>query len=320
MEFVNTRNREYRIRLNEAGEVRIDHENNQDMGVAAYCEYAGVPWEAPYLESMESEIRDAIQEGENVLQIDLDDIAGIPISGEAARALWAYLGEQGEQNDVPDWLVVRGEGSYEGDGHQFLSIDEEWTEDPSRVAVYLDRYALPEKIESILGAYTLSLEGDYYAPPEDYWPEHERGHATGDAPAEWLADEYDCPLYGVVEIDDIDLMREYIAPVGEEGDEEIDYSSLSRDEQEQMAMGLETSLEVMDALQAIAGEDGVSVMQVWQDGYTPARGADAVLEAVRDHIRETIPEDEQEEKYYWGVEGAFPLEPEEFPDSDYIEE
>lgn len=103
-------------------------------------------------------------------------------------------------------------------------------------------------------------------------------------------------------------------------DEEIDYSSLSRDEQEQMAMGLETSLEVMDALQAIAGEDGVSVMQVWQDGYTPARGADAVLEAVRDHIRETIPEDEQGEKYYWGVEGAFPLEPEEFPDSDYIEE
>ncbi len=409
MEFVNTQNREYRIRLNEAGEIEIDHENRAGMSVAEYCEYAGVPWEAAYLDYMESEIISALQEGCG-LRIDLADLAGIPMDAATARALRAYargdedghplsterlvaifatsptaqniIADQiGDHNGIPVWypwdeshrvpatveaIINEVQDAWEAAGDpvslderaalseiaadEDLSLREEWalptpssgycirfrllpghaphywdggyegwTTNPAAAEIYLTRAALPEEIPSYRGLYSLSRGEESYEPPAEYWTSLEE---SPDDQIEWLADEYRDSLYWICAVDeDEELMRLY-SPEEErdDEDEEIDYSSLSSDEREQMAMGLETSLEVMDALQAIAEEDGVSVLQVWQDGYTPVRDADAVLEAVRDYIRETIPEDDREEEYYWGAEGALLLDPTPYPDAEFVED
>lgn len=99
------------------------------------------------------------------------------------------------------------------------------------------------------------------------------------------------------------------SPLKDEGDEdaeEVSYYDLSRGEREQLLQGLETSDMVGDAIAAIAAEDDVSFMSLWESGKTPTASADAVLERVREYIREVVPEGEREAVYYWGEE-SFPL-------------
>ena len=75
---------------------------------------------------------------------------------------------------------------------------------------------------------------------------------------------------------------------------------MNYEEMEQMANGLETSIEVYNAIRWIAQQDNYSAKKLWEDGYTDKHSYDEVEELIKQYIRETIPEDEIRSKYYWG--------------------
>lgn len=69
---------------------------------------------------------------------------------------------------------------------------------------------------------------------------------------------------------------------------------------EQEASGLETSIEVYNAIGWIAGMDNYSAKKLWEDGNTDKHSYEEVEELIKQYIRETVPVDEIREKYYWG--------------------
>ena len=75
------------------------------------------------------------------------------------------------------------------------------------------------------------------------------------------------------------------------------------EENEQLAHGLETSIEVFNAIRWIADLDNYSAKKLWEDGYTDKHSYDEVEELIKQYIREIIPEDEIKSKYYWGKDG-----------------
>ena len=75
---------------------------------------------------------------------------------------------------------------------------------------------------------------------------------------------------------------------------------MNYEEMEQMANGLETSIEVYNAIRWIAQQDNYSAKKLWEDGYTDKHSYDEVTELIKQYIRENIPKDEIDSKYYWG--------------------
>ena len=78
---------------------------------------------------------------------------------------------------------------------------------------------------------------------------------------------------------------------------------MNYEEMEQMASGLETSIEVYNAIRWIADLDNYPAKKLWEDGYTDKHSYDEVEELIKQYIRETIPEYEIRSKYYWGKDG-----------------
>ena len=75
------------------------------------------------------------------------------------------------------------------------------------------------------------------------------------------------------------------------------------EENKQLALGLGTSIEVYNAIGWIADLDNYSAKKLWEDGYTDKHSYDEVEELIKQYIRENIPEDEIDSKYYWGKDG-----------------
>ncbi len=75
---------------------------------------------------------------------------------------------------------------------------------------------------------------------------------------------------------------------------------MNYEEMEQMANGLETSIEVYNAIGWIADMDNYSAKKLWENGNTDKHSYDEVTELIKQYIRETIPVDEIDSKYYWG--------------------
>ncbi len=72
------------------------------------------------------------------------------------------------------------------------------------------------------------------------------------------------------------------------------------EENEQLVLGLETSIEVFNAIRWIAQQDNYSAKKLWENGYTDKHTYDEVKELIKQYIREIIPVDEIDSKYYWG--------------------
>jgi hypothetical protein len=72
------------------------------------------------------------------------------------------------------------------------------------------------------------------------------------------------------------------------------------EETKQMANGLGTSIEVYNAIGWIAQQDNYSAKKLWEDGYTDKHSYDEIEELIKQYIREIIPKDEIDSKYYWG--------------------
>jgi hypothetical protein len=68
----------------------------------------------------------------------------------------------------------------------------------------------------------------------------------------------------------------------------------------QLAQGLATSIEVYNAIGWIAEMDNYPAKKLWENGYTDKHTYDEVAELIKQYIRETVPADEIEPKYYWG--------------------
>ena len=69
---------------------------------------------------------------------------------------------------------------------------------------------------------------------------------------------------------------------------------------EQMANRLATSIAVYNAIGWIADMDNYPAKKLWEDGYTDKHTYDEVAELIKQYIRENIPKDEIDSKYYWG--------------------
>jgi hypothetical protein len=78
---------------------------------------------------------------------------------------------------------------------------------------------------------------------------------------------------------------------------------MNYEEMEQMASGLETSIEVYNAIRWIADLDNYPAKELWENGYTDKHSYDEVEELIKQYIREIIPVDEIKSKYYWGKDG-----------------
>lgn len=74
MLFRNSNGYEYEIRLDNAGQIRIDHANRKNMTVDEYIDFAGVPHERTYFSRMNGEIRDALISGEGTIEITKEDL------------------------------------------------------------------------------------------------------------------------------------------------------------------------------------------------------------------------------------------------------
>lgn len=64
MRFKNSADYEYEMRLDAAGNIKIDARHRTDMTIAEYLEYSGMPRERYYFNEMESEIKQALQEND----------------------------------------------------------------------------------------------------------------------------------------------------------------------------------------------------------------------------------------------------------------
>jgi len=71
-------------------------------------------------------------------------------------------------------------------------------------------------------------------------------------------------------------------------------------ERKQLASGLGTSIEVYNAIGWIAEMDNYPAKKLWENGYTDKHTYGEVEELIKQYIRETVPADEIEPKYYWG--------------------
>ena len=69
---------------------------------------------------------------------------------------------------------------------------------------------------------------------------------------------------------------------------------------EQKANSLATSIEVYNAIRWIADLDNYSAKKLWENGYTDKHSYNEVDELIKQYIRENIPVDEIDSKYYWG--------------------
>ena len=72
------------------------------------------------------------------------------------------------------------------------------------------------------------------------------------------------------------------------------------EETEQMANRLGTSIEVYNAIGWIADMDNYSAKKLWENGNTDKHSYDEVTELIKQYIRESIPKEEIDSKYYWG--------------------
>lgn len=63
-----------------------------------------------------------------------------------------------------------------------------------------------------------------------------------------------------------------------------------------------TSDEIIAALEEIAQQDGTTLKQIWEDGYTPKHTYEEVNKMVIKHIKENVKPEELEEYYNWGIE------------------
>ena len=68
----------------------------------------------------------------------------------------------------------------------------------------------------------------------------------------------------------------------------------------QMASKLGTSIEVYNAIGWIAEMDNYPTKKLWEDGYTDKHTYGEVEELIKQYIRDSVPDDEIEPKYYWG--------------------
>ena len=75
---------------------------------------------------------------------------------------------------------------------------------------------------------------------------------------------------------------------------------MNYEKMEQMANRLATSIEVYNAIGWIAQQDNYSAKKLWEDGYTDKHSYNEVAELIKQYIRENIPADEIDSKYYWG--------------------
>jgi hypothetical protein len=78
MRFVSITGHEYEMWLDGENQIRIDHPDRRGMTVEEYLEFARCLEERPYFEMMETEIRDAILSGSDLLEITLEDLGSLP--------------------------------------------------------------------------------------------------------------------------------------------------------------------------------------------------------------------------------------------------
>ena len=76
---------------------------------------------------------------------------------------------------------------------------------------------------------------------------------------------------------------------------------MNYEETKQMANRLATSIEVFNAIGWIADMDNYPAKKLWEDGYTDKHSYDEVEELIKQYIRENIPENEIDSKYYRGI-------------------
>lgn len=65
--------------------------------------------------------------------------------------------------------------------------------------------------------------------------------------------------------------------------------------------GLETSEEVIDALEEIAAAENIDFMTLWEEGKTDVYTPEEIEAMVSNYIMENVPECELQETYNWGA-------------------
>lgn len=78
MRFVSISGHEYELVLDDENQIRINHPGRRGMTVEEYLEFARCSEERQYFEMMETEIRDAILSGSDLLEITREDLESIP--------------------------------------------------------------------------------------------------------------------------------------------------------------------------------------------------------------------------------------------------